>query len=278
MHIRTITMLSSLLVLSLSCTCPELQPDPFSDVRVREATITQFDPRWDAARGVPVPTYSIHTFLFPSTPASSGSLPNDDRIALGQLLVLGQQSFVDQGQTYTAQAVTVRPPNWTMQGDWMVVEVDPTTNPPEAWIRVAGWIERLPDPLLSASAEDFVNYLRARLGQLNAAARSASLFGRGLPTQRATDDVVLRVLDAQGNDVTGTVPVPLDIVQLLSSFLQPALDIRVRIGEVYYYRAKSGAEFAVLIEDIRPGTLPPNLNRVTIKFAQVLTVEGCRTP
>jgi hypothetical protein len=90
--------------------------------------------------------------------------------------------------------------------------------------------------------------------------------------------VVTRVLDPQGADVTGAVPVPPDILQALASLLQPAVDVRVEIGQVYYYRAKSGAEFAVLIEDIRPGTLPPNLNRVTLKFAQVLTTEGCQTP
>jgi hypothetical protein len=266
------------LVLGLSCTCPELQPDPFADIRVREATITQFDPRWDQQQNTPVPTYSIHTFLFPSTPNSSGSLPNDDRIAFGRLLVLAQQSFTANGQTYTAQATTVRPPNWAMEGDWMVVEVDPTSNPPEAWIRVAGWLAPLPDPLLSASAEDFVNYLRARLAQLNAAAQAASRFGAALPNSRTLADVLLRVVDAQGNDVTGTVAVPPEVQQLLSSALQPAVDIRVRIGDVYYYRAKNGSEFAVLIEDIRPGTLAPNLNRVTIKFAQVLTAKGCQTP
>jgi len=261
-----------------SCSCPELQPDPLADVRVREATITQFDPRWDAAQNTPAPTYSIHTFLFPSTPNSSGSLPNDDRVAFGRTLVLGQQTFVANGVEYTAQAITVRPPNWAMQGDWMVVEVDPTANPPQAWIRVAGSLALLPDRLLSASAEDFVTYLRARLGQLNTAAQSASLYGQALVPRRQLPDVVTRVLDPQGADVTGAVPVPPDILQALASLLQPAVDVRVEIGQVYYYRAKSGAEFAVLIEDIRPGTLPPNLNRVTLKFAQVLTTEGCQTP
>ncbi len=276
---RCSLMLSlALLSLGWGCSCPELQPDPAADIRVREATITQFDARWNTAQNTPAPTYSIHTFLFPSTPYSSGSLPNDDRVAFGRLLTLGQRDFVANGVDYVAQAITARPPNWAMQGDWMVVEVDPQANPPQAWIRVAGSLALLPDRLLSASAEDFVQYLRARLGQFNAAARSASLYGQALPAWRQSSDVSVRVLDTQGNDVTGTVPVPPEVLQALSSLLSPAIDIRVEIGQVYYYRAKNGSEFAVLIEDIRPGTLAPNLNRVTIKFAQILTTEGCRTP
>jgi len=275
---RCAVLLSLCLTLGLSCTCPELTPDPLADVRVREATITQFDPRWDNVQNAPAPTYSVHTFLFPSTPASSGSLPNDDRVAFGQTLVLQELPFLVNGQPYTAQAVTTRPPNWAMQGDWMVVEVDPTANPPQAWIRVAGRLAPLPDPLLSASAEDFVAYLRTHLGQLNAAAQAALPFGSGLPNSRQTTDVTVRVRDASGNDVTNTVPVPPDILQALGTWLRPAVDVRVQMGEVYYYRSKVGAEFAVLIEDIRPGTLAPNLNRVTIKFAQVLTNQGCTTP
>lgn len=272
----SVLLLCAALFLSWGCTCPELI---FDDIRVREATITQFDPRWNTAQNTPVPTYSIHTFLFPSEPTSSGSLPNDDRIAFGNLLVVEQQTFQANGQTYTAQAVTDRPPNWIMRGDWMVVEVDSRVNPPQAWIRVAGQLSPpLSDRLFSASAEDFVNYLQSHRQQFNDAARRATPSGAGIPDSRQLPDVRIRILDAQGDDVTGSVSPPPEILEMLRTALEPAIDVRVQIGEVYYYRAKNGSEFAVLIEDIRPGTLPPNLNRMTIKFAQVPTTEGCQAP
>jgi hypothetical protein len=94
---------------------------------------------------------------------------------------------------------------------------------------------------------------------------------------RTVNDALLRVLDALGADVTGSVAVPSELLQRFAAVLAPAVDVQVHLGEVYYYQARSGAEFVVLIEDIRPGTLPPNLNRMTIKFVQVVTPEGCRS-
>jgi len=260
-----------------NCSCPELEPDPIAGERVREATITQFDPRWDAAQNAPVPTYSIHTFLFPSSPESSGSLPNDDRVGFGRLLILDEAPFSVGDQLYRAQVFTNRPPNSVMQGDWMLVEVDAGATPPTAWIRVAGRLGGpLPQPLFSASAEDLLDYVRQNLSAIRQAAQTATPYGRTLPTARSVNDALLRVLDASGTDVTGSVTVPPELLQRFASVLAPAIDVQVRLGEVYYYQARSGMEFVVLIEDIRPGTLPPNLNRMTIKFVQVVTPEGCR--
>jgi hypothetical protein len=278
MVMRPIWTLCCAALLWASCSCPELEPDPIAEERVREATITQFDPRWDATQNAPVPTYSIHTFLFPSTPGSSGSLPNDDRVGFGQLLILDEATFNVGGALYRAQVFTNRPPNSVMQGDWMLVEVDVGANPPTAWIRVAGRLGGpLPQPLLSASAEALLAYVRQNLGEIRQAAQAATPYGRGLPTVRTVNDALLRVLDASGADVTGSVAVPPELLQRFAAVLAPAVDVQVRLGEVYYYQARSGAEFVVLIEDIRPGTLPPNLNRMTIKFVQVVTPEGCRS-
>lgn len=265
-----------------SCGCPTLEPIDIRDRRVREATITRFDPSWDVVRNEPAPEYSIHNFLFPNDITSSGTLPNDLRVAGGKSALLTTNTFTaldpaspPDSAEFTAEFYTRSPDNGTLVGDLVVVSVDMTAVPPVARIRVYGSLGKFTDPLQSGSATDFVQYIESHEAEFPIVAGTATSGGRNLPSAtRASVVDSVRVVDDQGRDVTAQVQVPQALRDAADTEFR-ATEIEVRPGEVYYYRARNGVEFAVLIEDVFRASLSPNLRRMTIKFAELRTLQQC---
>ncbi len=276
-----------LLALVAGCGCPELTTGPVQDPRVYNQTITEFNAGWNppadpanpADRGTPVPRFAIATFEFPATASSSGNFPNDSRFSTGRGLELDRAVFTNpaDARTYSALLVNRSPSNRELQGDIMVVSVDLNSNPRTARLRFSGRLFRFPTPLGSGSATDFIDYIKANANsveQLDQLRGVASLFGNGLGSQGAARlDTI--VIDSLGRE-TMNVPVP-DAVraELTTNEVEFYYDITVTIGEVYYYVADNGVEFAIHIEDIFEASLAPNQRRVTIKFAALHGPELC---
>ena len=180
--------------------------------------------------------------------------------------------------SFIAQLVSRSPSNNAMAGDIMVVGVDPNATPRTARLRFFGRLFRFPDRLTSGSATDFVEYIRANAhttGQLKALRGMASVHGAAYttPQTRSLDAIVV---DSLGREIAGT-PIPPAVQGMLgTSEVIADYDVTVEIGQVYYYVARSGVEFAIHIEDIFEGTLAPNQRRVTIKFAALHGPELCQ--
>ncbi len=257
------------------CGCPDLMTEATVEPRVREASITRFEPGFDKGQNLPVPQYSIHTFAFPANISSSGSLPNDFRISEGKEIVLAKKEFQAGPDLFTAILSTQYPTNDTLTGDIMVVSVDRINR--RACIRFAGELAAISKGFTSGSAPDFANFLKTLInpppGQVPSWETAATPFGAtspGVSRCGASSQTIIKTIDRQGNDVTALHPVPASIVaELLAQRVAKSVEIEVTIGDIYYYKARNGIEFAVLIEDVFEGSLLPNLQRITIKFTEI---------
>jgi hypothetical protein len=284
-RLLTVIGLATMAVLLSSCGCPELTTGPIQDPRVYNQTITEFNAGWNPPAdpldptdpGTPVARFSISTFEFPANSASSGNFPNDPRFSNGRGIVLDTEPFKDNAKSYRAELVNRSPSNDLLQGDVMVVSVDLASNPHTAHLRFSGNLFRFPDVLPSGSATAFIDYIKQYAHteeQLQALRGEALPYGLTIATTSpAKLDTI--VVDSLGREVTG-IAIPNDTRSKLStSQVSIYYDVTVEIGQVYYYIAKNGVEFAVHIEDIFEGSLAPNQRRITIKFAALHGPQKC---
>jgi hypothetical protein len=79
----------------------------------------------------------------------------------------------------------------------------------------------------------------------------------------------LVVLDTGNQVVSGVTPPQNDIDEALKLVKNHAVNITVKLGEVYLYRAINGKYFIFAITDIREGTLSPYKRRLTIMFSEI---------
>ncbi|HYF02723.1 MAG TPA: hypothetical protein VEC36_05060, partial [Patescibacteria group bacterium] len=204
---------------------------------------------------------------------SSGNLPNDNRVRGGEKVVLASRDTVIEGKRYTVQLASNIPTNTSLIGDMLVSQVTDAQNPADrrARIRFFGSLGQYNPGLLSASAGEFANYLRRANIKTQTESFGAGTgviqYGTANGTRLTTNDI--QIVHPDG------ITRPFDPIftitanDLLALPVATVYEIEVRIGEVYYYRARNGIEFGMLIEDIRQGSITPNLNRVTIKFAEL---------
>jgi hypothetical protein len=274
-----IMIIASILIAFNSCNDCPLENSPTTVCEVREATITLFNPSLDDPTPpdtvrLPVPEYSIHTFLFPMDKSNSGTLTNDSRFEDNEQLIVAQQAFPNPLGTGDLLAVIydIFPFNSLMVGDLMVVRVrlnaDPTLR--EADLRFNGYLQRMPDDFMSENADEFCEDYIKELTQddIEGFRTSASQWGAVLPNAVFHDyePSDITVIDNSGNTVPGVTPPVETINELLAKVQDNAVDITVKLGQVYYYRARNNKEFAVVIADIKEGTFEPNKRRVTIMF------------
>lgn len=263
------------LLMTNSCNDCPLEKSPTTVCKVREATITKFNPSLQEpilpdTVWIPVPEYSIHTFLFPSDNSNSGMLTNDSRFEEDERLIMAQESFLNPfgGDDLIAVIYDIYPFNSIMVGDMMVIGVDSLLS--FAVLRLYGKVARMPEDFMSENADEFcedyigefdenyINYLR----------EAASSYGASLPnaSTHSYNEDNITVIDKSGNTITN-VTAPVDVVNdLLAEARDKAIDITVVPGQVYYYKARNSKEFAVVIADITEGTFEPNKKRVTIMF------------
>ncbi len=261
---------------------------------VREATITKFDPRLVLEGDsllTPVPTYSIHTFMFPGDNSSSGVLLNDTRFEQGdytaQFITIAEDKVVLADETLYVRLVSYHPTNDQMKGDLIVIDMDSVAVPPTATLRFSGDLAKFPDDFRSEDAykfcQEYLPQYRENDDDYSGIASQASEYGGALPNAvdaQFTRDNIL-IVNSLGDDVTQQYIDqidPLIIDDLLATQEADAVNVLVRPGEVYYYKAANGKEFAVVIADIRQGTFEPFLKRVTIKFSELKGMKVTQCP
>lgn len=280
-----ICLFSLFLVFSLlfqSCECPLQELNTYSNCQVREATITKFNPGGtlqnvtnpDGTSSLvflPDSLYSIHTFLFPFDRNMSGALLNDERFAKSSTIPIVKIPFSDKRPYYLA-IVDNYPQNNMLNGDILLFDV--ANDFSFAQIRVAGEIAQINLTFNSENSERFcnlVNTLTRDTAEMRRLKSSLSLYGRDLPNKIELNynrgDVI--VLDTGNNPVVGVDPPQKDIDYILELTQKRSINIIVRIGEVYLYRARNGKYFIFAITDIRQGTLTPFKRRLTIMFSEV---------
>ncbi len=258
--------------------CP-IDSSPTTVCEVREATITEFNPSLkdpippDTVR-LPVPEYSIHTFLFPIDKSNSGLLTNDSRFEDNEQLIVAQKVFPNPLGTGDLLAVIYDkfPFNSLMVGDMMVLKVRPNADPSlsEADLRFYGSLQRMPVDFFSENADEFCQDYMRNISEddIEDFRANASKYGAALPNASVNiytaEDIF--VIDNMGNIVQGVDPPVVVINDLIDKTQDNAINVTVKIGQVYYYKARNGKEFAIVIADIKEGTLEPNKKRVTIMF------------
>ena len=277
------------------CNCP-LQPvnnNKSIQCNVRETTVTQFNPnliKVNDTTYVPIPEYSIHSFQFPGDNNSSGSTPNDSRFsATNDKVVISKIPFSD-GRNYWLAILDNKPQNANLIGDVLIDSIfyDPAPSNRFALLRFAGYLVKLNSgpfniPAFgSDDADDFCKKIRDTISNIsiNITKRMQDSaknhqYGDGVPGAVKISDyanAIPVVLDASGNVVPSPTPPPsqADIDKLKNSVSQiKAIDIQVKIGDMFFYTAKNGKSFIITIVDIVQGTLVPNKKRITMMFNPV---------
>lgn len=286
---RTTHILATLCAVSLTACCC-YQPEPLEPTTlpiVREATLAEFDNRYNG--NSPSPTFNIATFKFPSTERSSGDLPNDQRFEDGPFIV-SNADYPVNGAITTARFQT--PPNSMIAGDWVVdrITLQPT---PVAYVRVRGWLHRLPaNPLLMT---DDAGVFAREIAAYNDTMQTnpgrtvcETLYDRSL--LYGTADVDNQVTAAQITVTESGAPSaqwsyptswPTRNGSILPALRSPVINdvgyytIQMRVGEWYFYRAVNGASFFVLVSAVREGELSPFVRRITFKFSESYQCYNC---
>ncbi|MCO5251752.1 MAG: hypothetical protein M9949_10080 [Candidatus Kapabacteria bacterium] len=256
------------------CECPLEPYDAPIICKVREVTITEFNPginQIDDTTFVPVPEYSIHTYQFPSSDLNSGILPNDERFADSEVIALATEPFEDS--PYSAVILDTYPINKDLKGDMMVVSADPVNL--RALLRFKGSLQRINPKFLSENANEFCDYIENNETQINAALADLKEYGKGLVGSEfiSYNSTNIDVIDANGRIVTNQDGVPFPsqnmIDKLLNSISEEAVNILVEIGDVFVYKAIDGKFFVFVIADVSQGTFEPRKRRVTIMFNRI---------
>jgi hypothetical protein len=275
------TLYSSFIILN-SCECPLQETDIYQKCQVREATITRFSPTGnlvqvtnpDGTKQIvfqPDSLYSIHTFLFPFDKNMSGALVNDERFSKSSSIPIVKRPFSDK-RPYFLAIFDNYPPNNDLNGDILLYSV--ADNFQSAEIRVAGDIVLTGLMFNSENSQEFcklVDNLTKDTARIRSLKSSLSQFGINLPNSRVIDynQSNLVVLDTGNQVVTGVTPPQNDIDEALKLVKNRAVNITVKLGEVYLYRAINGKYFIFAITDIREGTLSPYKRRLTIMFSEI---------
>lgn len=272
---------AAIAIFLISCNdCPlEENDDPSLDCKVREATITKFNPSLvertaqaadgtDSTYYVPVPEYSIHTLEFPMSQSSSGALPNDERFEDKEEIVIARVPFADKSPYYAA-ILDIYPLNNIIRGDILVKNVADDLN--SATIRVAGSLNKINDVFQSENADDFCDFIDQITNEdVEDLRDGASLYGRDLDVaSRGTyvpNDVV--VVDENLNIVSDNPPAlsQEDINSVIGIAHDAAYDISVAPGDVFFYEAVNGRDLIFVIVDISEGRFDPQKKRVSIMF------------
>ncbi|MCX7908743.1 MAG: ribosome-inactivating family protein [Ignavibacteria bacterium] len=271
-----------LIIFIQSCECPLQEANVYSNCQVREATITKFNPNGSLQQiqnpdgtsslvFVPDPLYSIHTFLFPFDQSMSGTLVNDERFSKSSTITIVKIPFSDL-RPYFLAILDNFPQNNDINGDILLYNV--ANDFSYAEIRVFGEITRVNRNFNSENSTEFcklVNDLTRDTAEIRNLKRSLSKFGQNLPNSIILNynQANLVVLDTGNNVVTGITPLQKDIDYVLNLTSNKSVNLVVRVGDVYLYRAKNGKYFIFAVTDIRQGTLSPNKRRLTIMFSEI---------
>ena len=286
---RTIRNIAFALVglFAASCCCfePALQEQD-GTVIVREATLPEFNSTIVGSN--PDPSFNIAMFKFPASVQSSGELPNDGRFANGTYTSI-EANYPKRD--LTSYYVFSSPPNSIMAGDFMVVDVDPTAR--VATMRVSGRLAKLPNnPALTDNAATFADEIRKYVASMTPTAgltvcqmfeAQTVLYGTTTAVPGQSFDKMF-VKTNSGADTNVVYPTNWPVDAATGMLLPPIKEssdigfynITVNPGDWFYYKAKNGMAFFVVVTNIQSGILVPYINRVTFKFAEAYQCLDCK--
>lgn len=210
-------------VLSSCCDCPLDPVEPQIKCVVREATVTKFNPglqKINDTTYIPVPEYSIHSFLFPNDDSYSGILVNDDRFTGKEKITIAAVSYAS-GDPYQAVILDKFPLNPNLIGDFMVIDIDTVAS--NADLRFEGSLEKINNKFLSESATNFCDFIETNKQEILTKSKDLKIYGKdvqGWFTNKSYSAADVDVLNSKGDIVTGLpgVPVPSqqDVTNLLT--------------------------------------------------------------
>jgi hypothetical protein len=261
-----------ILILYSCCDCP-LDPSQNPIIcKVREVTITEFNPginKINDTTFIPVPEYSIHTFKFPSSDASSGSLPNDERFASKDIITIASITAKDG---YRAVIFDRYPINNDLNSDIMVISANPVAQ--NAVLRFGGYLAKLNLKFMSENAREFCEFIEANRAQIEDSLRKLKLYGidvQGYSTRTYTVGDI-EIIDAAGQIVTSQTGKDIISQEQIDNLLKTVnmnVNVFVEIGDVFVYESIDKQRFIFTIADVRRGTFDPQKRRVSIMFNRI---------
>lgn len=278
-----------------SCECDLVSTKIFS-CQCFNGHIDEIDPRivfqniGDSLFGFKgVPSYSTGSLLLPSDNKTIATTIKEDYALNGieglwDSYAAKRYKFTLNNRGYVALIDSRTPANEQMKGDIMVIDADPAAG--TAWIRVAGsWANfniQLNADDCSRLCDTLTLYQRIDTNFTNINGRALT-FGETLPNSRSynLDSTHIRVFDTYTRNITSGVDIPSNVFsELVSTSNTHYVDILVRKGEIYYYVAKNGIAFAIFITDVYDGSLPPNKEGISFKYAALRGRDktSCPTP
>lgn len=290
MKINLLLILMSAAIIN-SCGDCSLEPITQLSCAPREATVTQFNANVtaitvkdingnDSTYLEPVAEFSIHSYLFPGTDATSGSTPNDFRFSNKSTIYYGTVPFVYNNVTYFAQYEQTLPFNNDINGDFIVVSEDLVSTPRTAKIRFNGFVKNIVadvgNDFMKDNSKDFcadiINKMNNDPTIIENIRKLKTNYGLGNVPQLSLTKNDFKVFDINGNVITdpaiiAAMPDAQIQGQIKGLNLKVAYDSDVQLGQIYYFQSlSSGREFVFAITNIDRGLLPPFKNRLTIMF------------
>lgn len=274
-----------------SCSDCSLEPLTQLSCAPREATVTQFNANVtqitvkdskgnDSTYLEPVAEFSIHSYMFPGNDATSGSTPNDFRFSNKSSIFYGTVPFVFNNVTYFAQYEQSLPFNNDINGDFLVVSEDLTSNPRSAKIRFNGFVKNIVaevgNNFMKDNSKDFCSDIINKMNNdptiIENIRKLKTNYGLGTVPQLNLTKADYKVYDIDGNVITdpaviAAMPDAQVQGQIKGLNLKFAYDSDVQLGQIYYFQSLiTGREFIFAITNIDNGLLAPFKNRLTIMF------------
>jgi len=286
-NILQFTIIIIALIYLSSCNeCPIKDTPPIFICNVKQMTVTQFNPQFtkldtningrDTSFYVPVPQYSIHSFLFPNSGGGSGSLPDESSYKISEFSPVGDKIvFKANGFDYYAAILDQYPSNYQLSGDLLVDEVyiDPGGNPDNnfAYIRFWGDLALISPPTFkSENSRAFCSLVTGQIMQ-TIGNYNQTKYGQGITSRLQkvaynTTTSRISALDKQNREVQG-ITIPDDIKQkLVEAANKLVYRIKVYFGDIFLYTAKNGRQFIITISDINRANPDPRKTRITVMF------------
>jgi hypothetical protein len=266
-NISILISLAAVLFLNSCTECPLCEQA--NQCKVREATITEFNAgleQLNDSTWIPVAEYSIHSFLFPDDDNSSGTLPNETPYLLKDKIQLGELTYNDGKQDLNIILLSNYPTCERMVGDILLIDADTTNG--NVVIRVSGEICKLPNNYMLDDAELFCkNYIPNNEAEISEGYSLLSQYGKGFifASYEPFSIYNFKVFDMSGNEMAAT-PAANVVNNMLKAVSSKTINLTVKKGKVFLYRARNGRMFVFSIANISQSTTPPYKKRITILF------------
>lgn len=271
-------VLFSILLLNSCSECPITEAPPIFVCETRIVTMEKFNPNFTIVsdKAVLDSDYNISIYQFPDNSSSSGSFPNDSRFEGNAVVALASFPFAFNDSIYYANIMDSYPTNEQLMGDFLVQDVNVTSNPPIANIRIFGSIALFSQGLFTEDSQKFCDFVEQNNKQIQNSFKNfteENRFGKnqvGIIQNTYTVNNII-ITDNNGKIVgtagTPSVPTPpQDVINKLNDAANKlvSFDLPVIPGNVYTYIAKNGKRFVIVITEIRQTNITPFRKRVSM--------------